>query len=194
MVRTAKKLTLINIEHRMKELSRYFSGSSLITAVFIYGSYGTESQTNLSDVDLALLLSNDNVSLDDELKISAEISSLAGEDDINVVIMNRAPLTLQYKILSTGTLIYEKDSNRLNGFTEFVIKRYLDYAIDLDNFYRDYDQSLREAYLVEAMLDIASHIVAKLRLGVPKNYSDTFEILCNNHVHTDLVGAASFQG
>ncbi len=35
---------------------------------------------------------------------------------------------------------------------------------------------------IEAMIDIASHIVAKLRLGMLKNYSDAFEILGKNDI------------
>jgi predicted nucleotidyltransferase len=151
MVRTAKKPSLINIDHKIKELCRYFSGNLLITAAFIYGSYGTEHQTHLSDVDLALLIRNDKVplSLEEELKISAEISSLAGEDDINAIILNGAPLPLQYKVLATGRLIYEKEASGLSDFIEFVTKRYIDFAIDLKQFYREYDQSLKEAYLVD---------------------------------------------
>ncbi|MFZ5651082.1 MAG: type VII toxin-antitoxin system MntA family adenylyltransferase antitoxin [Bacillota bacterium] len=135
MVRISRKLSLININHKMNELQNYFSNNSMIIAAFLYGSYGTETQTRLSDVDLAILLNVNKISFDDELKISSDIRSLTGEDDINIMILNDIPLPLQYSILSTGNRIYEKDINTLNDFIEYVTKMYLDFAIHLHHFY-----------------------------------------------------------
>lgn len=139
---------LININHKMDALVDYFRASRDIEAAYLFGSYGTEHQTPLSDVDLALLVTQGaTISLTDELKLGAEITAIAGEEDIDLVILNKVPVTLQHRVLSTGRLIYRKEDSQLPDFIERVLKFHGDYHIDLANFYREYDEHLKEEYL-----------------------------------------------
>lgn len=74
------------------------------------------------------------------------ICDIAGEEDLDLVVVNRVTLPLQYRILSTGRQIFLGNETLLADFVEEVIRRYPDLKIDLDVFYRDYDEALREAY------------------------------------------------
>ncbi len=139
---------LINIDHEMDALVNYFRTDRRLEAAYIFGSYGTEHQTPLSDVDLALLVTQGvTISLNDELRLGAEITAITGEEDIDLVILNKVPVTLQYRVISTGKLIYRKDDSQLADFIEKVLKFHGDYNIDLTHFYREYDEHLKEEYL-----------------------------------------------
>ncbi|MBE0467502.1 MAG: DUF86 domain-containing protein [Candidatus Desulforudis sp.] len=49
-------MRMINIEGRMPALQWYLAENPDIVAAYLYGSYGTVTQTVLSDVDLGILL------------------------------------------------------------------------------------------------------------------------------------------
>ncbi|HKM16761.1 MAG TPA: nucleotidyltransferase domain-containing protein [Limnochordia bacterium] len=147
MVRLGNSEDRINIEPHMVKIKQYLSDSEGVAAALLFGSYGTPYQTPLSDVDIAVLFRPGyQVSLDQELQISSDLSAISGEEDINLVNLNKAPLTLQFEVLSTGRTLIKKDLY-LEDFHEYVCKRHADYRIDLDQFNRDYDAALREVYL-----------------------------------------------
>lgn len=146
MVRVAKYPELINIEEHLPAIREYLEGCPDVAASFIYGSYGTGYQLPQSDVDLAVLFTPSNYNFDRLLEISAELTGIAREEDVNVVALNNAPVTLQYEVISTGRLLQNK-GDYLEDFTEFVLKQYADYKIDLDIFNKEYDDALREVYL-----------------------------------------------
>ncbi len=148
MVRQKETGDRINIDNHFEALKGALDKDPRILAAYLFGSYGTQQQTPLSDVDLAVLFDRGNkVSLTDELDLSAILTSIVGEDDLNLVILNQVPVDLQFRVISTGRLIYRRDVIRVADFVESVLKRYCDFAIDLAQFNRDYEARLREVYL-----------------------------------------------
>lgn len=137
---------MINISRQLPDLEHYFAGNDLIVAAFLFGSYDTRYQTPLSDVDLAVLTKKPTSS-EEELDFFTAISRILQEDDINVSFLQKTDLPMQYKILSTGRLLYCNDPILLADFTERVTKLFCDFQIDLQRFYNEYDQALREEYL-----------------------------------------------
>jgi predicted nucleotidyltransferase len=116
-------------------------------AFYLYGSYGTEHQTPLSDVDFAVLPISKDFCLYREMETLSELQFIAGNDDINLINLLKVPITLQIRVLETGKLLYCKDDNLLSDFKELVIRYYCDFKPDLRAFYRDYDAGLREEFL-----------------------------------------------
>lgn len=147
MVRLSKHQEQINIDPYLEDLRKYFSTRKDVAAAFLFGSYGTQYQTPLSDVDIAVLfVPEDTIDYTTELTMLADLADIIGEDDINLVVLNKAPLTLQFEVLATGKILEQKDLY-LEDYHEYVCKRYADYKIDLDQFNADYDAALREVYL-----------------------------------------------
>ena len=141
-----KKIELSQQEiNRIVEIMENYQN---VIALFLFGSYGSENQTPLSDVDLAILpFDEQKFSLSDERTIFAEIQEAAGTDDINTINLSKVPLTLKMEVISTGTLLYCSDEITLADFKEYVIKRYCDLEPDLRQFNKDYDIGLRREFL-----------------------------------------------
>ncbi|MCW3488582.1 HepT-like ribonuclease domain-containing protein [Dethiobacter alkaliphilus] len=55
MARLSRIPEKININSHIKDIQNYFSNRTEIAAAFLFGSYGTQYQTPLSDVDIAIL-------------------------------------------------------------------------------------------------------------------------------------------
>lgn len=146
MGRLSKNKNKINIEPQVEEIEQYFLNRLDVAAALLFGSYGTQYQTPLSDVDIAVLfMPGQQIIMNRELAMLADLSAITGEEDINLVVLNKAPLTLQFEVLLTGNVLAKKDFY-LEDFHEYVCKRYADYKIDLDQFKKDYDSALREVY------------------------------------------------
>jgi len=150
LVRLAKNPLLIDIEPCLGALVDYFSTHKKVVAAYIYGSYRTEMQTPLSDVDMAILFSTQTKSyFADAMKLEADIAEICGCDDVNILALNDASVVMQFKVISTGRLLYERDSKKLSDFQELVCKLYADFMPDYLQFCRDYDHSLRGAYIYD---------------------------------------------
>lgn len=128
---------MINIESNIFQLAEYFNQREEINAVFIIGSYGTEYQREDSDIDFAVLY-NCNVDIFTEIEIEAKISEIIKFDNIDLVNLTRAPITLQRKAINDGRQIYVRDFNKLCDYMEYVYKRYRDEIYFINNFYKDY--------------------------------------------------------
>jgi predicted nucleotidyltransferase len=145
MVRISRNLKQINIDEKLKELAELCKNNSEVLACLLYGSYGTEYQTPLSDVDLAMLLMpNAKWDIDKKLQVDSIISNQLREEDVNIVVLNEVSIELQYEILLTGRMVFVRDPVLFADFKEYVIKYYLDYKIDMDKFYEDYEAVLLE--------------------------------------------------
>lgn len=131
---------MLNIENKISDLKNYFSLNQNILAVWIIGSYGTEYQREESDIDLALLLDHD-INLMDEMEISQNISDIIKFENIDIVNLKKAPITLQFKALKEGRQIYEKDFIKVSDYMENVFNRYRDEKYYLDSFRKDYYES-----------------------------------------------------
>ncbi len=123
----------------------FFQQRPEIAAVYLFGSYGTEFEHPQSDIDLGVVFTH-TVSLSEELELDASLSVYVRHDRIDLVNLNRAHISLQFRALKEGMLIYEGDYIKHSDFIEHVIKTYPDYAVKYSAFAKDYEQALREEY------------------------------------------------
>ncbi|MDW7739258.1 MAG: nucleotidyltransferase domain-containing protein [Bacillota bacterium] len=148
MVRLGKP-GMINLNKaQIDDMVRYIESRGDIIAFYLYGSHGTEYQTVFSDVDLAILpMPASDFDFNEELNIMSKLNDLGNSDDINLVNLKKAPVTLQMKVLDSGRLLYCADAVLLADFIESVILKYSDFEPDLRLFNEDYDYSLKKEYL-----------------------------------------------
>lgn len=131
---------MLNIENKISALQNYFSLNQSILAAWIIGSYGTEYQREESDIDFALLFDHD-INLMDEMDISQNVSDIIKFENVDIVNLKKAPITLQFKALKEGRQIYEKDFIKVSDYMENVFNRYRDEKYYLDSFRKDYYES-----------------------------------------------------
>ncbi|MDA8233215.1 MAG: nucleotidyltransferase domain-containing protein [Clostridia bacterium] len=136
---------LLKLDEKLLSLPGFFVSIPEVMAVILFGSYGTENQTPLSDIDFAVLF-NKEQNLSEEMVFLSKLSDALGTDRVDLVNLNKAPINIQFKAISQGKIIYERDYVSTCDYIEKVINFYQDYAIDLHNFYREYDEALKEAY------------------------------------------------
>ena len=141
----------MRISEEIKEqLNNYFLQEKDITAVYIFGSYGTERETPLSDMDFAVLFTEfSEVDLQREMEIMAQLTLILNKEEIDLVNLNRAPVCLQHDIIKTGDLIFEGDEETVADFVRQVLTFYYDEKIRAEKFYTLYEKALKEEYCGE---------------------------------------------
>jgi predicted nucleotidyltransferase len=133
------------LKEKLPAVCHFFKNNERVLLALLFGSFGTPDMHFSSDIDIALLLDED-ISLMEELAISAELSVLLGRDDIDLVLLRQAPVNVAYRALATGDIIYSRDPELVADFVEETLNRYLDFGLRLQEMDRDFDLSLKEAY------------------------------------------------
>lgn len=135
-----------NLGPIVQKLIEYFNKEPSVISVYLFGSFGTELQTPLSDLDLGVLYDG-NVPVMEELKQAAEISSLLSLEKIDLINLNKAPVHLQHEILYRGEQIFNRIPERTEDFVENVLEIYHDYQGILKKYRDDLKEGLLEDYL-----------------------------------------------
>ena len=136
---------MLQLDEKINKLPVFFAGIPEVLAAFLFGSYGTQNQTVVSDIDFAVLFDK-RLELREEAAFLAKLSNFLGTDRVDLVNLNKAPLNIQFRAVSEGTIVYERDYITTCDYIEKLLGLYQDYAIDLNYYYKEYDEALKEAY------------------------------------------------
>jgi predicted nucleotidyltransferase len=83
----------------------------------------------LSDVDIAVYLSESSDLLEKKLEILGELIAILKTDEIDLVILNEAPLTLRMKILENKKLILDNAPFLRHRYESLAMREYFDFSI-----------------------------------------------------------------
>lgn len=131
-------------EEIIEKIKKYFSDKNEVIAVYLYGSYARNKQKDDSDIDLAVLFT-DNI--DNALSLR-----FAYEDQLSKILLkkieiqelNICRIDFAYRVLQEGILIYSGNNNKRIQFEINTMNSYFDLKPFFDEFYSVLrNQSLR---------------------------------------------------
>ncbi len=115
--------------------------------LFIFGTFDTPFERKDSDIDIAVLI-NPTITKDalESLKNEYYVASTGFSlKCVDIVILNSAPATIKHRILKTGRLIIDRDSEYRKDFTARAIQEYWDYRFIEDIYFDKMGKRLRKA-------------------------------------------------
>jgi predicted nucleotidyltransferase len=118
-----------NIEHLLPKAQAYLRCRPDITFAYIFGGFARGRHTPLSDVDIAVYLSEDGTTVEKQLEILGELMELLETDEIDLVILNTAPLTLRMKVLENKKVIVDNDPFLRHAYESMTMRKYFDFSI-----------------------------------------------------------------
>lgn len=119
-----------NLTAKILDISAYLSNVPPLISAYLFGSYAREQQDQVSDVDIALLFHHD---LSDEqvdkleLSIWQKLTAILRTDEIDLLTLNQAPLSMQFEIIRTGKVICNNDNNQRIDFELKTCAKYWDF-------------------------------------------------------------------
>lgn len=138
-----KNLDPSTIPKMSKALAQLFKKHGVLLA-YLFGSRAKGTAREDSDYDIAVLFSNDETTIIDEINLTAEVADALKEpvDKVDIVSLNRIDLTVKARILREGVLIYCSDEKLRHAWERKTLIEALD-AADLYAMY--VNRSLRNS-------------------------------------------------
>lgn len=121
------------------KLAKYFSTRGEIKFAYLFGSQAKNNAGKLSDIDIAVYLDqnldesrtfkkvrDEYKRFDIRLGLIGETGRLLKTDKIDLVILNDIPLSLSYRVVRDGKIIYCKDELKRIRFEARIMSMYFD--------------------------------------------------------------------
>jgi predicted nucleotidyltransferase len=91
-----------SVDDLQAKLRAVLEPRSEVLVAYLFGSVARGTSGPLSDVDVAVLLSDDVDPWAVQLELMAAVASVIGSSDVDVLVLNRAPVSLAYRVLRDG--------------------------------------------------------------------------------------------
>jgi len=130
-----------NVIEKIPGLSEKLREEKSIIALYLFGSSVKGQLKPLSDLDIAVLLDKKvpgDKFIEQYLKISGIATDMLKVEEIDLIILNEAPLRIVHNVLKTGNLLFCTDPVQLAGFIENNYKRYPDFMFYKNQYNADF--------------------------------------------------------
>jgi len=118
----------IPVSERLPHVEAYLSRRKDVVFAYLFGSFATGRVRPLSDVDIAVYLDGPDIS-EKRLEILGHLTEIFKTDEIDLVVLNTAPLTLKMKILQTRRVISDNQPFKRHIYESITVRSYLDFSV-----------------------------------------------------------------
>jgi hypothetical protein len=134
-----------------RAVARCLSRRREVVAAYVFGSVARRRTRKDSDVDVAVLLASPlppSRSLSYRLKLMTDLGSALHRSDVEVVVLNEASPLLAHRVLSKGTLVFERSASARVRFQVRTASRYNDLIPMFETHIRYLKRRVREGRIV----------------------------------------------
>ena len=118
-----------NILQLLPDAVNYIESHPKVLFAYLFGRLAKDEPQPLSDVDIAVFLKEDSISVEDKLDILGKLIDTLQTDEIDLVFLNTAGLPLIMNILRTKKVIVDKDPFSRHVFESMIMRKYFDFSI-----------------------------------------------------------------
>ena len=118
-----------HIEHLIPKALAYLQSNPDILFAYLFGSFGRGKHLPLSDMDIATYLKNSSQINEKKMEILGVLMNLLETDEIDLVILNEAPLILKMKILENKKVVVDHLPLLRHRFESLVMREYFDFSV-----------------------------------------------------------------
>ncbi|MEM3430478.1 MAG: nucleotidyltransferase domain-containing protein [Candidatus Bathyarchaeia archaeon] len=119
------------LEGFSKSLIGFLENEEKILVAYLFGSYVKGGQTSISDLDIAILLSEEPKLLKELLEyylyLLNRLSNILG-DRVDLIILNLSPPLLKYQVMKHGKVVYSRDERARVKFEAGSLREYLEFS------------------------------------------------------------------
>ena len=118
----------LNTKEIVTQASNYFSARKDIQFAYLFGSHAKGVATSMSDIDIAIYFLADKFESDSRLDMLHVLSTTLNSERIDLVILNKAPITLAFKVVQNHILLIDREPLRRHQFESLVMRKYFDFS------------------------------------------------------------------
>jgi predicted nucleotidyltransferase len=127
MAGTKAEQTLNGIPTIMDAVESVIAKHPNVVLCYLFGSQVHGNVGPLSDIDIAFLLDKADEADKTLGELRSEIASAIGQERVDVVFLNRAPVELAYAVIAHGALTYQRDVYTRVEYEAKIMSLYCDY-------------------------------------------------------------------
>ncbi|HSB05742.1 MAG TPA: nucleotidyltransferase domain-containing protein [Thermodesulfobacteriota bacterium] len=116
-----------NIDQRIRLLTDLLTKESNITFAYLFGGLLRDRRNPLSDVDLGIYVKSTKGL--DYLALFKRVSEILSTDEIDLVILNSAPISLSGRILQKRRILIDKDPFLRHRYESRILREFFDFTI-----------------------------------------------------------------
>jgi predicted nucleotidyltransferase len=118
-----------NIENLVPKALAYLRSTPDILFAYLFGSFGRGKQLPLSDVDIAVYFKEHTVIQEKKMEILGALVNILQTDEIDLVVLNHAPLPLRMRILKHKKVVVDHDPYQRHIYESLTMREYFDFSI-----------------------------------------------------------------
>lgn len=121
------KLIPEDIHSKINSLTGIFINDHNIVFAYLFGGLLKDKPNPLSDVDVAVYVKN--IKKLDYLELFGNIANVIGTDEIDLVILNTAQVSLTGRILQNRKVLVDKEPFLRHKYESIILREFFDFTI-----------------------------------------------------------------
>jgi uncharacterized protein len=113
----------------VERVGHALGGNANVLFAYLFGSLARNAATPLSDIDIAVYLREERPDAEDKLAILGVLADYLETDEIDLVVLNSAPLTLQARVIRDRQVLVNRQPYLKHAFESLVLREYFDFSI-----------------------------------------------------------------
>jgi hypothetical protein len=123
-------------------LRAVFAARPAVRGAYVFGSVAAERTWSGSDLDLGIVVDEAAWDPSDKVPLIGECMDAARRDRIDLVVLNDAPLVLQFEAVRPNVVLYAADDFEPGAFSSKVLRMYWDFRPHLRRQRKAYKRRL----------------------------------------------------
>jgi len=113
---------------RLPEAGRYFMRQRQVEFAYLFGGLAQRRQAALSDIDIAVYLAPKADPTKARLKILGALNDIFKSDEVDLVVLNTAPLSLRGRIQRHRLTIADRNPFLRHRYESKTMREFFDYS------------------------------------------------------------------
>lgn len=117
-----------NILEILPKANYFLENYQKVIFAYLFGSLARDKVLPLSDIDIAIYLKEGADFSQEKMTILRNLMDILGTEEIDLVLLNIAPLTLKARIVGNKKILVDKDPFLRHSFESLVLREYFDFS------------------------------------------------------------------
>jgi len=124
-----------DILSKLPEAERVLEQDSNVVFAYLFGGLAGKVIKPLSDVDIAVYVKDTNDLAEFKMQFFDKLTDALGTSEIDLIILNTAPVSLAGRILQKKIVLSDKEPFRRHVYESLTLREYFDFRVKEEAFF-----------------------------------------------------------
>lgn len=111
----------------LDRVTERLSADAGVVFAYLFGSQATGSAGPASDVDIAVYVRPGSDAFEQRLRLLGLAQTALGADNVDLIVLNDAPLSLAGRVLRTRRVLVDKDPRARHEYESLTARQFFDF-------------------------------------------------------------------